>query len=113
MKVTKVTPSSLVEVYDVDLPPTATDAEVLAATEALAPLESTRQAAGAAFISWHELGTLDEVAEELAATKAAYERATEQAKAAIAGEAADWVSERELARKLGVDRITIRRWRGK
>ena len=113
MKVTKVTPSSLVELYDVDLPPSATDAEVLAATETLAPLESTRQAAGPAFISWRELGGLEEVAEELAATRAAYERATEQAKAKLEEAAAAGMSERQIAAKLGVDRITIRRWRGK
>lgn len=113
MKVTKVTPSSLVEVYEVDLPAAATDAEVLAATDGLAPVESTRQPNGEPFVSWRELGTLDDVAAELAATKAAYERATEQAKAAIEGAAADGLSERQIAEKLGVDRITIRRWRGK
>lgn len=113
MKVTKVTPFNLVETYEVDLPATADDAEVLAATEALAPLESSRSGCGEPLISWREHGSLDAVAAELAATKAAYERATEQAKAALDEYAAEGMSERELARKLGVDRITIRRWRGK
>lgn len=112
MKVTKVTPLAEVELYEVDLPVTASDAEVLAAVESLAPIESKRQANGPAFISWRELGSLDDVAAELAATRAAYERATEQAKAALDDYAGE-MSERELARKLGVDRITIRRWRGK
>ena len=113
MKVTKVTPLAEVELYEVDLPVTAPDAEVLAATEALVPIESKRQANGPAFISWRELTSLEDVAAELAATRAAYERATEQAKAALDEYAAEGMGERELARKLGVDRMTIRRWRGK
>jgi hypothetical protein len=116
MKVTKVTPSELVEVYSVDLPAIASDAEVIAATETLAPLESTRQEAGEPFISWREHGSLDAVAAELVLARAAFDRATEQAKSAIEGASEEDLGgqgERVLADKFGVDRTTIRRWRGK
>ena len=113
MRATVVTPSSLVEVYDVDLPATATDAEVLAATVPIAPIESARHPAGEVFISWREHAGLDGIAAELTSARAAYERATEQAKAALEDAAAGGLSESQLADKLGVDRTTIRRWRGK
>lgn len=113
MKVTRLTPSNLIETYEVDLPAAATDAEVLAATEELAPVASHRELGGLPSITWREHDGLDAVAAELAASKAAFERATEQAKAAIEAAAAEGMGERAIADKFGVDRTTIRRWRGK
>jgi hypothetical protein len=112
MKITKCTPENLVEVFDVgEL--AGTDADVLAATETLIPIEAKREPVGEPFISWREHDGFEALAEEYRTAKSAKDRAEEQVKAVLDEAVATGMSEHELARKLDVDRMTIRRWRGK
>lgn len=56
---------------------------------------------------------LDGIGQRRARAKANYLRLTEEAKAAARQAAEDGISEMELARRLKVDRMTIRSWLGK
>lgn len=109
MRIELATPETLVEVYDVDLPITASDAEVIAAAGPLAPERAERRRQGEPFVLSRELEDLEAIAGALAAGRQAIEAAREF----VLSAASDGVSEHELARKFGVDRQTIRRWRGK
>lgn len=109
MRIEVATSETLVEVYDVDLPITASDAELLEAVEHCAPESAERRRQGEPFVLSRELEDLEAIADACAAGR----QAIEAAKAFACSPASDGVSEAELARKFGVDRQTIRRWRGK
>lgn len=109
MRIEIATPETLVEVYEVDKPITASDADLLEAVVALAPASAERRRQGEPFVLSRELEDLEAIADALAAGRQAIEAAREF----VSSDASDGVSEHELARKFGVDRQTIRRWRGK
>lgn len=109
MRIEIATPETLVEVYEVDNPITASDAELLSAVAPLAPASAERRRNGEPFVLSRELEDLEAIADAMAAGRQAMDAAREF----VCSERSDGVSEHELARKLGVDRQTIRRWRGK
>jgi hypothetical protein len=109
MRIEIATNETLVEVYDLDLPITAGDAELLEAAAPLAPVSAGRRPNGEPFVMSRQLEELDAIAGALTAGRQA-ERA---AREFVVGPASEGVSEYELAEKFGFDRATIRRWRGK
>lgn len=108
MKIEIATPETLVERYDVDKPITASDAELLESAAPLAPTSAERRH-GKPFVLSRDFEGLEMLAEALAFGR----QAEESAKAFVLTPESYAVSEYELAQRLGVDRSTIRRWRGK
>ena len=113
MKVTKTTRTELVETYEVNLPGTATDSEILEAIDGTAPIESARRAINGPQISRQESASFEDVFEVAAIAHTAFELALERARPMIEEAVAAGMSERQIAKLLGRDRGTIRRWRGK
>ena len=58
-------------------------------------------------------GELERAGVRLQRARAAVDQATEQARAAALAALAEGVAEAGVARTLGVDRMTIRKWAGK
>lgn len=109
MRVEIVTPEMVVECYDVDLPITAGDAEILKAAASAWPSERQRRRQGDSFVLSRQIEDLEAIADALAAGRQAMDAAREFA----CSDASLGVSEHELARRFGVSRDRIRRWRGK
>lgn len=109
MRVEIATPETLVEVYDVDAPTGASDAYVLAACRPLAPVSAERRSAGGPFVLSRRLEELEAIADAMTAGRQAEAAAREY----VLTPESEAVGERVLAEKFGVDRQTIRRWRGK
>lgn len=109
MRVELATPELLVEVYEIDAPAGASDAYVIAACRPLPPAWAERRRQGEPFVMSRDLEDLDAIADALAA----WRQAMDAARDFVCTPASEAVSEYELARRLGVDRGTIRRWRSK
>jgi hypothetical protein len=115
MRITTHRTERVVEVYELpDELRSGTDAELLAEAEKRVPLEGRREAQE----DWVDVDRGEDDIELAAAAyreaKAAVERAEARAKALVVETAGDRSrSEHQLASMLGVDRMTIRRWRGK
>lgn len=109
MRIEIATPETLVEVYDVDAPTGASDAYLLAACRPLAPVSAERRPQGEPFVLSRRLEELEAIADALTAGR----QALDAARDFVCSDTSDGISEHELARKFGVDRQTIRRWRGK
>lgn len=115
MRITTERTERVVEVYEVpsDLR-AASDAELLADVERRVPVEGRREPAGVAVVIDRGEDDIELAAAAFRDAKAAAKRAEERAKTLVIATADDKSrSEAELAAMLGVDRMTIRRWRGK
>lgn len=114
MRVTIHTPSLLVEEYELgDQFRNNNDGVILGAVRRKRPASSVREDGDPVVFS-RGGDAFDEAAEQFAEAKEAFEAAKERAKAAaIAACDAGTLSEHAAAQQLGVDRLTIRNWRGK
>lgn len=100
--------------YDLPLYPDAPDDAVIAASAGALPAKTEVIETGAAFVYMRGTDDVDEAGRRLAEARAAMVRAMEEARvAAVAEIDAGLISERAAADKLGVDRNTVRGWRGK
>jgi hypothetical protein len=115
VRVTVHTAGVLVEEYDVpDKLSGAADADILAAVRRKRPTTSHREDVGDPIVYSRGGDAVDEAAAAFVAAREAFDVAKERAKAAATAAAdADEKSEHELGRLFGVDRLTIRSWRGK
>ena len=105
-----------IEVREYDLPmlPEATDQQVLAQAATAAPESVSVVDAGSAFVHLRGGDEVERAGQMLADARAAEDAAMAAAKqVALAALDAGTKSERALAATLGVDRNTIRAWRGK
>lgn len=109
MRIEIATPETLVEVYEVDLPSTSSDDELLEAAAPMAPASAERRRQGEPFVLSRELEDL----EAIAAAMSLGRQAEQAARAFVLTPESELVGERVLSDKFGVDRETIRRWRGK
>jgi hypothetical protein len=103
------TSETLVEVYDLDVPITASDRDLLDAAATIAPVRADRRRNGEPFVLSRELVEVEAIADAMALGR----QAEESAKAFVLTPESEAISEYDLAEKFGVDRSTIRRWRGK
>jgi hypothetical protein len=115
MRITTERTETVVEVYDIpDELRGAADAELLAEAERRVPVEGRREPAGEAVVVDRGEDDIELAAAAFRNAKAAEARAEARAKALVVATAEDKSrSEHELGRLFGVDRMTIRRWRGK
>ncbi|GJJ24177.1 hypothetical protein [Mycolicibacterium mageritense] len=115
MKITTERTELVVEVYEVpDELRRATDAELLAEVENRVPVEGRREPQGEPVIVDRGEDDIELAAAAYRDAKAAVARAEDRAKSLVVESAGDRTySEQQLASMLGVDRMTIRRWRGK
>ncbi|QEA10803.1 hypothetical protein [Mycobacterium phage Weirdo19] len=115
MRITTERTELVVEVFEVpDELRSATDAELLAVAEHRAPVEGRRQVVGDRVVVDRGEDDIELAAAAYREARAAVERAEARAKALVVETAGEGTrSEAELAKLLGVDRMTVRRWRGK
>lgn len=114
MRITTERTELIVETFELpDELRSATDAELLAEAEKRVPVEGRREPRADAVVVDRGEDDIELAAAEYVAAKAAAERAEARAKALLETAAARGHSEHQLAAMLGVDRMTIRRWRGK
>ncbi|WP_319455144.1 MULTISPECIES: hypothetical protein [unclassified Mycobacterium] len=115
MKITTERTERVVEVYEVpDELRAGTDAVLLAEADRRVPVEGRREPVGEWVIVDRGEDDIELAAAAFRDAKAAAKRAEDRAKALVVATAEDRTrSEAELASMLGVDRMTIRRWRGK
>lgn len=113
MRVTIHTPGVLVEEYDVaDRLAAAADEAILAAIRRKSPVSSVQED-GDAVVWSRGADAVEEAAARLAATREAFETAKKHAQKYLRSDVGYVHSERQLAQMFGVDRLTIRAWRGK
>lgn len=121
MRVTIHQPRTAVEEWDLpDLPSYMTaDHEILGVVRGSRPGVAARRLSasvidsGPAFVYSRGTDDLDDVGRRLAAARAAADHVTDEAKAAALAALASGDSERAVADRLGVDRLTVRAWAGK
>lgn len=115
MRITTHRTVRVVEVYELpDELRAGTDAELLAEAEKRVPIEGRREAQADWVVDDRGEDDIELAAAAYRAAKADVERAEARAKALVVETAGDRSrSEHQLASMLGIDRMTIRRWRGK
>ncbi len=115
MRITTERTELVIEVYELpDQFRSASDAELLANAEQRVPVEGRREPRGEVVIVDRGEDDIELAAAAYRDARAAVERAEARAKALVVETAGDRSrSEAELAKMLGVDRMTVRRWRGK
>ncbi|ORA24879.1 hypothetical protein [Mycobacterium aquaticum] len=113
MRITTNRTEVVVEVYELpDEMRTGTDAELLAEADKRVPIEGRREPQGDWVVVDRGEDDIELAAAAYREAKAAVERAEARAKALVVADDGTR-SEAKLASLLGVDRMTIRRWRGK
>ncbi|MCT7373383.1 hypothetical protein [Mycolicibacterium llatzerense] len=102
----------VIEVYELpDELRTASDAELLAEADTRVPIEGRREPHGDWVVTDRGEDDIERAAAAYRDAKAAVDRAEERIKPLVQAEGGR--SEQKLADLVGVDRQTIRRWRGK
>lgn len=104
----------VIETYDLpDEMRAATDEELLAEAEQRVPISGRREQQDDLYVADRGEDDIETAAAAYRDARTAADRAEHRAKALLTAAAENGYSEHRLAGLLGVDRMTIRRWRGK